>query len=151
MTRESATTNCSTSIRHVAFGDEGDTAESRLQVTNFLVESTSHEWHTLWARWCSKSDECREPLFTNWEQLGGWGVRVGALAGRPVVISLNWDRLDGFLVCSWEATSEVVDYKMVNEWLDRHFKGKTKDGRNARCNTANFHHCAFEFAEWKKS
>ena len=138
------------SIRHVAFNDDGDTAESRLKVTRFLVEATGNEWHTLWARWCGKSQECREPIVDEWEQLGGWGICIGKLDSRPVVVSLNWDRLDGFLVCQWEATSEVVDYKMVNEWLDRHFSGETRDGRRARCNAMNFHHCAGEFEDWKK-
>ena len=137
-------------IRHVVFHDIGDTAESRLKSTDFLVEATHNEWHTLWSRWCRRSDECREPLFDNWEQLGGWLVTVGRLDGRPVCISLNWDRLDGFLVCNWEATSELVDYKMVNAWLDKHFTGKTKDGRRARCNAANFHQCVHAFEDWKR-
>lgn len=137
-------------IEHIAFHDKDDTAESRLKVTDFLVEATHNEWHMLWSRWCSDSNECREPIFKKWEQLGGWLVTVGKLDGRPVCISLNWDRLDGFLVCDWEATSEVVDYKMVNKWLDEHFSGKTKDGRRARCNAQNFHLCTHEFRNRKK-
>ena len=139
------------SIRSVAFGDEVDTAEERLKVTQFLVEATNNEWHTFWARWCKKSQECREPLVHNWEQLGGWTVTVDLLEGRPICISLNWDRLDGFLVCQWEAVSELVDHKLIEEWLDKYYTGKTNDGRRARCNSSNFHHCIHELEAWKKS
>lgn len=141
----------STSIRHVCFNDVGDTAERRLAATAFLVEATSNEWHTLWARWCYKSAECREPLFHKWEHLGGWLVQVGEVVGRPIVVSLNWDRLDGFLVCQWQATSELVDYKMIHEWLDRHFTAKTKDGRHAQCDAANFHSLVIEFDSQKSA
>ena len=136
-------------IRHVAFDDDGDTAESRLLSTRFLVEATRNEWHTLWSRWCAKSQECRTPLVSEWEQLGGWGVRVGDIDGRPIVICLNWDRLDGFLVCNWEPTSELVDYRMIHKWLKRHFKAKTHDGRDATCNAMNFHHCTGELDRFK--
>ena len=132
-------------IRHVALIDDGDTAETRLSVTNFLIEATSNEWHTLWSRWCKQSIECREPLITKWEQLGGWGVQVGVLHGRPIVVSLNWDRLDGFLVCQWEPTSQLVDYQMIEEWLEKHYTTTTHDGRRAACDAINFHQLALEF------
>lgn len=139
----------SRAIRHIAFGDSGDTAESRLKVTDFLIEATNNEWHTLWSKWCKKSDECRKPIFENWEQLGGWGIKVGSVDRRPIVICLNWDRLDGFLVCQWEATSELVDYKMIDEWLRKHFTNTMSDGRRASCNASNFHHLSWEFEDWK--
>lgn len=125
-------------------------AESRLKDTRFLIEATDNEWHTLWVHWCSKSLECREPLFEVWEQLGGWLVTVGTLDDRPVCISLNFDRLDGFLVCIWNATSEVVDYKAINDWFDKHYHAVRMGGGRARCNAANFHICTFEIADRKK-
>lgn len=138
----------STTVRHVAFSDPGDTAESRLADTRFLVEATTNEWHTLWSRWCIDSQECREPVFSTWEQLGGWSIQVGTLDKRPIVVSLNWDKLNGFLVCQWEPTSELVDYKMIEAWIDRYYCSKTKDGRRARCNASNFHFCTHEIGNF---
>ena len=131
-------------IQHVAFDGEGDTAERRLEVTNFLVEATHNEWHMLWSRWCAESRECCKPLVKNWEQLGGWLVTIGHLMNRPIVISLQWNRLDGFLVCNWTPTSQLVDHQMIDEWFEKHFTNKTKDGRPAICNAMNFHHCIQE-------
>lgn len=138
------------SIRHLAWGDKDDNAENRLAVTDYLVEATNHEWFTLWARWCKYSQECREPIFKKWEQLGGCGITIGCLDKRPVVVSLNWDRLDGFLVCQWEATSQLVDYKMIEEWLDKHYTRIASDNRPASCNASNFHSCVREFEKWKE-
>jgi hypothetical protein len=137
-------------IRHVAFGDKGDNAESRLAVTQFLVKATSNEWQMLWEQFCSQSTTCRDPLINKWEQLGGWLATVGSLRNRPVCISLHWCRLDGFLVCQWDATSELVDFKIIREWLGRHFSTKTIDQRPATCDAANFHHCLHEIEAWKE-
>jgi len=125
--------------------------KTKLKETIFLVEATSNEWHVLWSRWCKESKECWEPVIKKWEQLGGWLLTIGHLEDRPVCVSLTFDRLDGFLVCSWEATSEVVDYKMINEWFDKHYSSVTRDGRRARCNFANFHHCTYEIADLLES
>ena len=139
------------SIRHLAWGDKDDTAEDRLTVTHYLVEATHCEWHTFWARWCKDSQECRDPIFNKWEQLGGWGITVGHIGQRPIVVSLNWDRLDGFLVCQWEGTSELVDYKMIEEWLDKHYTRTCHDNRPARSNASNLFSLVREFDKWKES
>lgn len=151
MSGASATLHCSDSrsIRHVAFHDEGDTAEGRLAATRFLLEATGNEAHTLWERWCGQSNECRDPIIAKWEQLGGWLITVGKINERPIAVSLDFNRLDGFLICVWEGTSELVDYKMIKDWLSQHFHAKTTDGRRAWCNASNFHHLTGELAKFK--
>lgn len=122
-----------------------DNAESRLLVTDYLVEATSCERFDIWCKWCKDSNECSRPEVDKWEQMNGWLVQVGELYGRTINITLTWDNLDGFLVCFWEAVSELVDYKMVDEWLDEHFKKK-----DATCNAMNFHNCIHALLDWKE-
>lgn len=126
-------------FRHVCWHDEGDTAETRLKETLFCVKATSFEEYTLRSRWCVESPENQEPLFEKWEQLGGWGVTVGELDGRPVCVSMDWVRMDGHLIMFWEAVSQVVDQLQVEEWFAEHFTGTWGGGRRAVTDASNFH------------
>jgi len=121
-----------------------ETAESRLRQTLFVVEATSFETHMLWQEHASGSTN-RQKIFKprRWEQVNpGWSVTVGELDGRPVCVSMMWNRVDGHLVMFWEPTSQVVDHIQIDAWLGKHFDGKWDNGtRDATCNAMNFHHC----------
>ena len=122
-------------------------AEIRLQRTRFIVEATDKERHSLWSFWAHQSnskDQYRPPKIArlDWPHgTGGWGVRVGTLDGRPVVVSMTWEEINGCMIMFWNPTSEVVDYRMIKEWLEEHFTRKYDVTRPARCNAMNFHHC----------
>lgn len=137
-------------LRHAILGDEGDTVEARLSQTRFLVEASQNEWFQLWSQYCRDSLDHRPPAPINeWKQLGGWIIQVGQLGGRPVCVQFNWDCLDGFLVCQWGPTSELVDYKMIRQWIDEHYDRKTYEGRSARCDSPNIHNMLQELRQWK--
>jgi len=87
-----------------------------------------------------------------WEQVSpGWLVRVGEVGDMPVNISVQWNEIDGYLVCFYEAVSAVVDNRMVEKWLKEHFKGKWDSGtRRAECDAGNFHMCLHAIEEAKK-
>jgi hypothetical protein len=123
--------------------------ESQLAGSQFLIEATVCEWHELWAAWYRGSQRRIAPHFNQWVNLDGWGVQVGELFGRPVCISIQMCLLDGFLVAVWYPVSNLVDYSMIWEWLDKHFTTKTEDGRLAACDAMNFHHCVIQFDVWK--
>jgi hypothetical protein len=110
----------------------------RLADTQFVVSATHDEAQFLWEKF---SDEAiyKTPLNTyRWEQLNpGVLLTLGTLADMPVCLHVWWVRIDGVLVLFHEATSQVVDHRMVDKWVGENL-AHCKDGR---CDAANFHHC----------
>jgi hypothetical protein len=72
-----------------------------------VVEATSFEKQYLWS---SATESWRG------NQLGET-VIVGRLSRRPVCISLTIDVIGGYPILFVEATSQVVDYLMIDNWL----------------------------------
>lgn len=137
-------------MKHTKESNRMDTAESRLRETKWLLEATDFEWFTLWERWCKESSTCREPLFAKCEQLNGWLVTCGYGPDcRPINISMQWNKLDGMLVCCWEPVSQLVDHLVIEGWLTHHYS-MTFNGRNATSDAQNFHLCAEALKEWQK-
>lgn len=109
--------------------------DERFKDTFFLVEATSFERLCLW------NERGEQEV---WEdQSIGYMVQVGTLDRRPVTIQIFWFRIDGRLVGFWDSPSQVVDHKMVEEWLDENCTPAKWDNRtrHARCDAMNFHLC----------
>lgn len=105
----------------------------KLQNVVFLVEANSFERMKLWEEFSHKH---------SWVQDNeGYLEIIGTLDNRPVCISFVFVKIDGFLVAFCDASSEVVDYKMINDWFDKNCNPLTKDNRKARCDAMNFHTC----------
>ncbi len=128
-----------------------DTAETRLARTLFIVEATSFERMSLWAH---HSEDAVYPLYNprrgvpaysqhKWEDIpNGYGVTVNPSGKRPVCILLTWVRIDGQLVMFWEGCSKLVDYNLIDKWLEEHFKGTYDNNtRRAECDAMNFGQC----------
>jgi hypothetical protein len=99
--------------------------DDRWLATRYLVEATSYEKH---AAWCfrAKQSPWKYDLHAmndvEWVQTSpGYNWKVGELAGKLVHVNLQWDYIDGALVCFWEPTSRVVDYDMIEAWLKKKF------------------------------
>ena len=108
--------------------------ENRLQIllrdTVYCVEATDFEALSLWVEHHEKIE---------WRQENpGYGITVGQCAKMPVTICLTWNWLNGHLIVFYEATSQVVDHRMVEKWLKENLpvfdQGK-------QCNAMNFGHC----------
>lgn len=55
-----------------------------------------------------------------WVQHGsGYLQTVGMVAKMPVAISINYNHVQGHKILFYEATSAVVDHRMIREWLDK--------------------------------
>jgi hypothetical protein len=129
--------------------DYTDRWEEWQKTTAFVVEATSFESLELWSAWHkpvagegSRYQRESDPANAPWEQLNpGCVVTVGHLAKMPVCVSLSWSRVHGQLVLFWEATSMVVDNRLVEAWLTKHVPAY-KDGRHT--NAINFHNCVHE-------
>lgn len=106
--------------------------DQRFKETFFLVESSDFERQCLRVEWNAE---------VKWEQQSdGCAGQVGILSRRPVVISVFWVKIDDRLVGFWQSTSEVVDYKMIDRWLEKNCR-QPGGGRTARCDAQNFHIC----------
>jgi hypothetical protein len=118
------------------FFEKYNNPESRIAVTQFLVEADDFAYHELWSKFCKKSSYCQYPEIENWDQINGFLITVGKYDDRSVCISLNWCILDGCVVCFWNPTSELIDHKMIENWFEKYYPNPNK-----RCDANNFHHC----------
>jgi hypothetical protein len=138
--------------------EPGATDEERIRVmaedprwsaTRYLVEATEYEKH---AAWCfrAKHSPWRYDLHaTNdveWTKTSpGYNCQIGKLAGKSVCVNVQWDYLNGQLVCFWEAASLVVDYDMIEAWLKKELPNVT-----FTCNAQNLHNVLIEIGNERK-
>lgn len=79
---------------------------------------------------------------TNYEQLAIWretpyeqgrvghGYTIGEIAGRPVVVCVFVNELNGVKFAFVDATSQLVDWKMVEEWVKQNVCSHVVDAMN---------------------
>lgn len=78
-----------------------------------------------------------------WEDEGrGVMIHVGAFDKRPVYVEFSFAYIKGKKVAFYNGCSELVDHKMINDWLIKNFQ-LTNDGytRWNRVDAINFHNC----------
>lgn len=117
----------------------------------YLVEATHFEVHALWLEyseealahgWGSADTRIRR---VPWQQIGlGYGANIGTFGKMPVVVAVSFARIHGQVVAFYEATSQVVDYRMVEKW-----RGKQFPAARGRTNPMNFGHCLHDLEEHK--
>lgn len=99
--------------------------DPRFLMTEYLVEATSFEHHAQWcfrARGAPYCYDVRDMRTVDWVQTNpGLWEQVGKLADMPVVVNLSWAWLNGAMVCFYESTSQVVDWRMIEAWLGKKF------------------------------
>jgi hypothetical protein len=112
--------------------------DNMLAETKFLVEASSAEQRFLWEKWVDNLKIIRED---EWVQKNpGYSLTIGEIKGRPIVISISWVVIKGVLVGFYEATSQLVDWVMIEKWLDEHCNPMYDKGtRRARTDASNFH------------
>lgn len=87
------------------------------EMTEFLngvvgvVEANSYERLCLWK-------EYTEELKKRWkDNRSGFSEVIGYLADMPVCISLFTSEVDGHKILFIDATSQVIDHRMIDKWL----------------------------------
>jgi hypothetical protein len=76
-----------------------------------IVEATSFEKLCLWQGVQKEQG--------SWEQnLSGSLVTVGKVGELPVCVSIFIDKVKGHKIVFWHATSQVVDYDMIETWFN---------------------------------
>jgi hypothetical protein len=107
-----------------------DTAEKRWPHTFYAVDGDSFD---AWKEWHERA--------TSWEQCHGWLITLGRVAimklplGKvermSVCVAVDWVLINGKLVAFYDATSQVVDHRIV----DKYIRGNC----SRHTNVLNFH------------
>lgn len=99
-----------------------------------VVEATSFEKMCLWQE---SQRHGREWV----EILHGYGPCVGSFNGRPVCISLMSAVIDGQKVAFIHATSQIVDWTLIDKWLEKNLPETAfrAPSRINRTDAMNFH------------
>lgn len=98
------------------------------------IEATSCEQHSLWERYTEYGVE--------WKQHNvGLLETVGTLADMPVCISLHTTQIGGDKILFYHATSQVVDQRMINKWLEENLPttARREDGALNKTDATNSH------------
>lgn len=87
---------------------------SYLQGVVGLVEANSYEQLSVWKEYRSRGGVEQSHM--------GYSKTIACPAGRPIRLSFLTATLNGKKFCFWEATSQLVDHKLIDEWFDYHFQ-----------------------------
>ena len=86
----------------------------RVTAAEYVVVAQSFEKHALW------KDERNRP----WVQdTSGRGLEIGTIGDRSVFVSLTWAKVSGVEVMFVEPSSELIDYKMIDDFLQLNCTG----------------------------
>lgn len=117
--------------------------DERLKKAKFFVEANSFEQHQLWKDFHEK---------IKWEQdLSGIMILIGEIKpawkpSRPIYANFSFATLNGKLICFYYGCSALVDYDMIEKWLEKKYPVKYDKTRRATCDAMNFHQC-FHFCQ----
>lgn len=111
-----------------------DTLSYHLAETVYVVEATNCEKLFLWK-------ETKDTV--KWESINsGFGFTVGHIADMPVVVSFTFAIINNKKVMFYEATSQVVDYRMIEDWICKYVPVVVMNCKRDTCTDAsNFHQC----------
>lgn len=97
-------------------------ADPRFRCTQYFVEADAFTRAVLWSRHAKESKATlREDDFPRYEwegNLTGISLQLGECDGRPVCVLFFWALINGAIVCFYDATSEVVDWKLIEASLE---------------------------------
>ncbi len=107
---------------------------------DYIVEADSYAQHSLWRNHATASKEfgspCLDGPFVDWIQENvGYLLQIGKVDDRPIAISVNYARINNKRIMFYYASSQLIDYVMVESWLK-------KFGKNIEtCDANNFYRC----------
>lgn len=107
----------------------------------YLVEATHFEHHALWLE---HSEEARANGWGDrrirpvpWESISlGYHDTIGHFGRMPVHVSVSFARVLGQVIAFYQATSQVVDHRMIEKWRKKEFPSA-----RGRTDPWNFHTC----------
>ena len=108
--------------------------DDMFRLAEYVVEVSNYERQSLW----EKHHEAN-----NWKSaMERYGRQIGEIGDRPIWATFSLETINGLRVLFWEATSQLVDYKMIEDYLEKHCNPLEYDSKSrANCNAENFHDC----------
>jgi hypothetical protein len=105
-------------------------------LNTFGVCRPCHDQQALWARWHNQYG-------VPWEQDGlGYCATIGTIDKRPIAVTVFWVNIAGRRVAFVEGTSQLVDYRMIDDWCEDVFPNAS-----AFANQDNFHNIIHPIAD----
>ena len=97
-----------------------------------VIEATSFESHVLWQQHSPESKtRFRGMNITSWEhRSSGSMFSVGEFGGSEVCVEISFARINGKWVMFYNACSQVVDHRLVDQWLKEHMSHAVKTDAN---------------------
>ncbi|MFA5153768.1 MAG: hypothetical protein WC554_14500 [Clostridia bacterium] len=111
----------------------------KMSKVKFFVEANSYETFKLWKE--NKYDYS-EPC--EWkEDTAGLVFTIGYVDNRPINLEFSFNTINGTLVCFYSGISQLVDHKMIEEFIEFCWPIKyDRNSRRAMTDATNFHNCA---------
>jgi len=90
-----------------------------------LVDGSNDASFFLWKETALESDHARYELEKDRKYRVHWDDRsrqggmqeVGRIAGRPVVVELSFQKIEGRWICFYHGCSTVVDHEQIDNWI----------------------------------
>lgn len=131
-------------MRFVSFPDINDEHKDLAARCVGVVEANSFERLSLWQKKSPRSETSRNPVNT-WQDLGsGCMFHVGDCDGRPVNVEISFACINGKWVMFYWPCSQVVDFNLVEEWLEKYMSHARKS------DAMNFHNIIFHINDLNK-
>lgn len=121
----------------------------RLAQTVYIVEASNFEQHILWSEFSKEGEvftqtPLRKRPRETWEQITpGEGCTFGERDGQNMMVMFSWVKLNGQLIAFYNATSQLVDYAILEEWLNHHmphlYPAEGHESRHHYTDAQNFH------------
>ena len=113
---------------------------TKLSECDSIIEATSEEAFGLWCRYASNSGyvftASKKDMRRAWqEQSAGFWQEIGRINDRPICVAVQFATIDGRRIAFVEGCSELVDHKMIREWVE----AEKRDGDVKITNSSNFH------------
>jgi hypothetical protein len=117
--------------------------QAALNKAAFIVEATDDERFLLWKDH-ALHEKCK--YVKSWEQIMfGYWQPIGEIDNRPICISLSFAIIGGIYVMFASMTSQLQDYKMMEDWLTQYCPAYS-DRRNNTTDATNFGHICHKIA-----
>lgn len=106
--------------------------DKRLANTFYAIEADSYACHMIWAKYFHDVPKA-ERKFIVIQDSHLISFEIGRIGKRPIILSLRWYTVNDHLVLFYDCTSQLADWKMVEDWMKKympHIKEKS-DAMNA--------------------
>lgn len=104
----------------------------------YVVEANSFESYTCYVLYSKDSDVPYHTKINYKQGCSGYAPIIGYINERPICLSFFLNYIDNVPVLFYNGCSQLVDYKMIEDWLTKYCPAFSE--RNS-CDMNNFHQC----------